>query len=75
VLGGEFFGEGFCDCRPGQRRECIHVTDCAVRALWRKLAGTLRGALERISLEDFQRDEPSMTAWLDSVSPLAVGPQ
>ena len=71
VLGGEFFPEGFCDCHPGQRRECIHTTDCAIRALWRKVEGTLRGALERISLADLRRDERSMTTWLDSVSPPA----
>ena len=74
VLGGELFDEGFCDCRPGQRRECIHAADCAVRALWRKLEGTVRGALERISLESLRRDEPSMTAWLDSIGPADPGP-
>lgn len=67
VLGAGFFPEGFCDCHPGQRRECIHTADCPVRALWRKVEGVLRGALERISLQDLHRDEPSMTAWLDSV--------
>ncbi len=75
VLGGEFFPEGFCDCYPGQRRVCIHTTDCAIRALWRKVEGTLRGALERISLADLRQDERSMTTWLDSVSPPAGEPQ
>ncbi len=74
VLGGEFFPEGFCDCHPGQRRECIHTTDCAIRALWRKVERTLRGALERISLADLRRDECSMTTWLDSVSSPAGEP-
>jgi len=74
VLGGELFSEGFCDCRPGQRSECIHVADCAVRALWRKLESTLRGALDHVSLVDLQRDEPSMKAWLDLDGPLAAGP-
>ena len=75
ALGGELFHERFCDCRPGQRRECVHAADCAVRALWRKLEGTVRGALERVSLEDLRRDEPSMTAWLGSIGPAAPGPQ
>lgn len=74
VLGGDFFHEGFCDCRPGQRRECMHVDDCSVRALWRGLAGTLRGALEGISLEDLRRDESAMATWLDSMGPLAARP-
>jgi Rrf2 family protein len=74
VLGGEFFPEGFCDCHPGQRRECVHTTDCAIRALWMKVKDTLRGALEGISLVDLRRDEPSMTTWLDSLSPPAGDP-
>jgi Rrf2 family protein len=65
VLGGEFFPEGFCDCHPGRRRECIHSTDCSIRALWRKTQGVLREALEHISLEDLRRDECSMVSWLE----------
>ncbi len=65
VLGGEFFPEGFCDCHPGRRRECIHSTDCSIRALWRKTQGVLREALAGISLEDLRRDERSMVSWLD----------
>ncbi len=72
VLGGEFFPEGFCDCHPGQLRECVHVTDCAVRALWRNVENTLKAALNAVSLKDLQRDETSMVTWLDTrVVPLA----
>jgi len=66
ALGGEFFPEGFCDCHPGRRRECVHVTDCSVRAVWRRVEGTLQAALNAISLEDLRRDETSMVAWLDT---------
>jgi Rrf2 family cysteine metabolism transcriptional repressor len=65
VLGGEFFPEGFCDCHPGRRRECVHVADCSVRAVWRKVEGTLKAALNAISLEDLRRDERTMMTWLD----------
>jgi Rrf2 family protein len=75
ALGGEFFSEEFCDCRPGRRRDCIHVHDCAVRALWTKLERSLRHALERTSLEDLRRDERSMTTWLDSAIPPPAGPR
>jgi Rrf2 family protein len=74
VLGGEFFSDEFCVCRPGRRRECIHTDDCAVRALWAKVAGELRRTFERISLEDLRRDERSMTTWLDATLPPAAGP-
>ena len=72
ALGGEFFPEGFCDCHPGRRRECVHSTDCSLRALWRKVEGTLQAALNAVSLEDLRRDETSMVTWLDTqVAPLA----
>jgi Rrf2 family protein len=72
ALGGEFFPEGFCDCHPGRRRECVHASDCSIRAVWRRVEGTLRAALNAISLEDLQRDETSMVTWLDTqIAPLA----
>ena len=66
VLGGEFFPEGFCDCHPGQRRECVHATDCSIRALWRKVESTLKTALNAVSLEDLRQNETSMVTWLDT---------
>lgn len=65
VLGGELFGEGFCDCYSGRRRECVHSADCSMRALWRKTQGVLRETLEGISLEDLRRDEGTLLTWLD----------
>lgn len=73
ALGGEFFSEEFCDCRPGRRRDCVHVDDCAVRALWMKLERALRQTLEQTSLEDLRRDERSMASWLDSAILPAAG--
>ena len=66
ALGGEFFPEGFCDCHPGRRRECVHATDCSIRALWRKVEATLQAALNAVSLEDLRRGETSMVTWLDT---------
>jgi Rrf2 family protein len=73
VLGGEFLPDGFCDCHPGQRRDCVRVGDCSIRALWHGVEGTLRAALEKVSLADLRRDEATMATWLASraVSPLA----
>jgi Rrf2 family protein len=72
ALGGEFFPEGFCDCHPGRRRECVHASDCSIRAVWRRVGGMLKAALNAISLKDLQRDETSMVSWLDTqIVPLA----
>lgn len=68
VLGGRLLSEEFCDCRTGRRRECIHASDCAVRALWKRLEVTLRQTLERTSLQDLERDEQSMTTWLEAMA-------
>jgi Rrf2 family protein len=68
VLGGPFISEEFCEGWSGRRRECIHDSDCAVRALWRKLEVTLRQTLERTSLQDLERDEQSMTTWLEAMA-------
>jgi Rrf2 family protein len=65
VLGGDFFSERFCDCHPGQRARCVRSGNCSLRALWRVVQDTLRGALERITLEDLRRDERAMSTWLD----------
>jgi Grx4 family monothiol glutaredoxin len=66
ALGSEFFDEDFCTCHQGQRRRCTHSGDCPLRPLWRSLQGLLRGVLEGISLDDLQRDESTMSAWLDA---------
>ena len=65
VLGGDFFPESFCDCHPGRRRECIHSTDCSIRALWQRTQGLLEEILKPISLEDLRRDEPAMISRLN----------
>ncbi len=68
ALGGDFFPESFCDCHPGRRRECIHSTDCSIRALWQRTQGLLEETLKPISLEDLRRDEPAMISRLNLVT-------
>lgn len=60
VLGGEIFPAGFCDCHPGQRRDCVHATNCSVRAMWRNIKRMLSRALDAITLEDLCRDESAL---------------
>ena len=64
VLGGSFFPENFCEAHPGQLRDCIHSTDCSVRALWSTVESTVRALLERITLEDMQKCEPDVLVQL-----------
>jgi Rrf2 family protein len=64
VLGGDFFSDSFCDSHPGQRRDCIHNTDCSIRALWRGINTMLRSALSGITLADLMRGSETLFAWL-----------
>ncbi len=65
-VGGEFLPQEFCECHSGRRPDCVHVTDCSIRALWRTVEASLRKVLEGIALADLQRDETSMVTWIDS---------
>jgi len=67
VLGGAFFSEAFCECHPGQRRECVRSSNCSLRALWDAVQRTLRDTLERISLDDLQCNERQMIDCLDPI--------
>jgi Rrf2 family protein len=68
TLGGSFFPESFCDSHPGVLRDCIHNTDCSIRALWRALETSLRDVLGRITLTDLQRAESDFALWVDAPS-------
>jgi Rrf2 family protein len=64
VLGGEFFSDTFCESHPGQLRDCVHSTDCSIRALWRGINGMLRSALSGVTLADLMRGSEPLFAWL-----------
>jgi DNA-binding IscR family transcriptional regulator len=85
ALGGDLFPERFCACHAGtaasggsggtavpdrgRRHTCVRAGGCAVRALWRSLAATVRRELERVTLRDLCRDEAGMTCWLRVAAP------
>ncbi len=66
VVGGEFLPQEFCECHSGRRPDCVHVTDCSVRALWGMVEASLRKVLQAVTLADLQRDETSLATWLGS---------
>lgn len=66
-LGGKLFPDDFCACHGGVRGECVRLTDCSLRALWRTLGRTLQQTLESTTLADLLRhDEPAMLLWLEA---------
>ncbi len=64
--GGPLFSESFCDSHPGQLRDCVHTTNCSVRALWGWIGSAVSDALRRISLADLARAEGAMKGFLAS---------
>lgn len=75
VLGGSLFPETFCACHPGQRQACVRGSDCALRALWRRVDAAVRDVLSAISLDDLSRSEPAMVSWLDVSPPCPASAQ
>ena len=66
ALGGSFLSEDFCDRWSGCRGLCVHMTDCSIRALWRRVDLALRNMLEGISVADLARQEAPMVVWLET---------
>jgi Rrf2 family iron-sulfur cluster assembly transcriptional regulator len=66
VLGGPLFSDEFCSSHPGNLRDCVHSTDCSVRALWRWVGTAVGEVLRGITLADMTRPEKPMGRWLDS---------
>lgn len=64
VLGGPLYSDAFCERFTGNRCQCVHVVDCAVRALWSGLAREVEGILGRCKLSDLLCDERRMSAWV-----------
>jgi Rrf2 family protein len=73
VLGGTFFPESFCDSHPGSLRDCVHTTNCSIRALWRNVGGLLETALNAVTLEHLQRGEQQTFAWLSETTGKLAG--
>ena len=60
ALDGPLLPEGFCDCHTGRQRECVRLSDCALRALWSAASEAVRRVLEAVTVADLLRDERSM---------------
>ena len=77
-LGGRLFEEHYCERFPGEKDECVHLGDCAIRSLWGTLAGLVDQVLERTTLADLMNSEKCVTARLHEMQnrrlPMAPDP-
>ena len=52
TLGGKLFDEEGCKKFFGDTAECIHIKNCNVRALWKKIQAAIDDALSDVTLHD-----------------------
>lgn len=61
--GGPLFDDAFCESHPGQMRDCVHTSDCAIRGLWRSVSDLLGNFLRTVTLADLTGQELSPVHW------------
>ncbi len=61
LLGGQFFGDKFCERHSGRQRVCTHAVDGAWRVLWNTIQGVLHEVLCKTTLRDLICSEQEMT--------------
>lgn len=52
VLGGQVYGDDFCERHSGTQISCAHSTGCSIRSLWRNLQGAIDGVLRTTTIQD-----------------------
>lgn len=58
VLGGPMFSDTVCSGHSGQHDDCVHNGGgCSIRALWSWIGGTVKHALDGVTLADLARPE------------------
>ena len=64
TLGDPLFNDAFCNSHSGKLNDCIHTTDCSIRALWGWVGGAVEGVLKKITLADMLSPERGMRDYL-----------
>src|SRR5260370_41001106 len=68
ALGGRFFHTQFCERHSGLGKNCAHVTDCSIRALWAQIQELLDSVLNNTTLKDLLNTQPAMQHWIGAQS-------
>ncbi len=64
VLGGKFFGDGFCDHFSGTGEVCSHYNHCTVRSFWCAIQSVLDHVLSQTSLKHLM--DPTGLGWWET---------
>ena len=60
ALGGKIYEAGTCERYKGDRRFCVHTSDCSLRSLWAGLQLMIDCVLSRTTLRDLVSTENTM---------------
>ena len=71
-LGGHLYSFEYCRNHAGGRGECVHNSDCSVRALFIALEQGVARALAGLTLQDLIRNERAMRSWVQLRAPGAA---
>ncbi len=52
ALGGRLFDPQFCERHAGSVQQCLHLSDCSVRPVWRLLQRAVDDVLQQLTLKD-----------------------
>ena len=71
VLDRRLYEPSYCQQYPGSSDSCVHLGDCSIRALWRKLESSLWYVLDKTTLADLVGLEKETLVQLSSPLPVA----
>lgn len=60
ALGGKIYEAGTCERYKGDRRSCVHTSNCSIRSLWAGLQVMIDCVLSRTTLRDLLSTEKTM---------------
>jgi Rrf2 family protein len=66
VLGGRLFASSYCEKYHGDRDNCVHTIDCALRPVWGSIELIVGSVLKRMSLADLVDTEQGMRSSLSA---------
>jgi len=62
ALSGPIYDGDFCPDHRGNALECVHTSDCGVRAVWHEVQVAIDRVLARLSLRDLVSKEETLKA-------------
>ncbi len=68
ALGGRIYEPGLCERFTGDRKSCVHNSDCAIRSLWAGLQHIIDDLLSKVTLSELVGTEQSMAEWIQDHS-------